>query len=150
MERILTKCDNWQGEDCERSNCLLCKTQKSNDKKQSCKKRNVVYKISCLECLKSGQKSYYYGESCRSCYERGREQCESDSHMLKHVLLFHKEVMDEVEFGMEIVKAHKSAFERQIHEAVTILLHRKGNLMNSKSEYTRSSVPRLLVKQGNS
>ena len=66
-----------------------------------------------------------------------------DSHMLKHAVIHHEARVDDVKFKVEIIRNHKSAFERQLHEAVEILLHNKGNLMNSKSEYNRCSVPRL-------
>ena len=40
------------------------------------------------------------------------------------------------------------SFERQICEAVKIQYNRQNNILNSKSEYNRSSIPRLGVKMG--
>ena len=156
LEKILHKSNPWAGKDCGRVKCLLCETKgKSDEQPQSCSKRNTVYKITCEECEKLGQKGVYIGESARSCYERGKEHLEArenlkpDSHMLKHVLLHHREKdIREVKFKMRSLKFHKSAFERQIHEAVAIQSHREDILMNSKSEYNRCSVPRLSVKYG--
>ena len=49
---------------------------------------------------------------------------------------------------MRVLKYHKSSFERQLDEAVKIQNNRQFNLLNSKSEYNRSSIPRLGVKMG--
>ena len=50
---------------------------------------------------------------------------------------------------MKVIKYHKSSFERQIHESVMIQASRaKHNIMNSRSEYNRCTVPRLGVKMG--
>ena len=74
----------------------MCETNKCTGKKQSCLKRNIVYKTTCLECLKKGEDSGYYGESHRSSFERGGDHVQdyrgfiSDSHTLKHKLLFHR------------------------------------------------------------
>ena len=49
---------------------------------------------------------------------------------------------------MKVLQLHKSSFERQIDEAVKIQLNRQFNILNSKSEYKRSLIPRLGVKIG--
>ena len=68
--------------------------------------------------------------------------------MLKHIILFHEDKEEqEVEFNMRVMKFHRSAFERQIHESVLIQSYRReNNIMNSRTEYNRCSVPRLGVK----
>ena len=50
---------------------------------------------------------------------------------------------------MKILSCHKTAFERQIREAVLIDLNSGPKLMNSKLEYTRCCIPKLSVKLGN-
>ena len=56
-----------------------------------------------------------------------------------------------MKFGMCIVKSFKTAFERQIGEAVKISSEkRKGTmLLNSKAEYNRCSIPRITTKSQN-
>ena len=50
---------------------------------------------------------------------------------------------------MKIKKFHRSAIERQLNESVLIQSRRaNNNIMNSKSEYNRCTVPRLSVKMG--
>ena len=61
-------------------------------------------------------------------------------------MIHHKEKNpEEVVFGMKIRKQYKTALERQIGEAVAILEEKeKGTeLMNSKSEFNRCSLPRI-------
>ena len=73
IQRLLTKSNSWEGVDCGRGKCLVCATNQNTGKKQSCVSRNILYKTTCLECVKKGEDSIYYGESHRSGFERGRE-----------------------------------------------------------------------------
>ena len=47
-----------------------------------------------------------------------------------------------------MVRGHKSAFSRQIHEAVLIEMGAGDNILNSKGEYNRCELPRLRVEIG--
>ena len=68
--------------------------------------------------------------------------------MLKHVALFHKdEHPNDVNFCMQIISQHRTAFERQITEAVLIRKNAGKWLMNSKKEYNRCYIPEILVKK---
>ena len=69
--------------------------------------------------------------------------------MLKHKFLHHRDCEEEIIIKMEILRSHKSAFERQIHEAVEIQNHKKGIIMDSTTSYSRTSLPRLRVQNGN-
>ena len=98
----------------------------------------------------------YIGETSRSAYERGVEHFKDleftrpKSHMLKHAVIHHPDLEpSRVEFRMKILSSHKTAFERQIREAVLINKHSGVRLMNSKLEYNRCSIPRITVKTGN-
>ena len=70
--------------------------------------------------------------------------------MLKHAVGVHEgEDMSTVEFGMRVIKYNKSSFERQIMESVVIQNERNNhNLLNSRSEYNRCSLPRLCTQVG--
>ena len=180
LSDILHKSDPWQGKDCGRDLCLLCKTKAATEKneKQDCTQRNIVYETWCLLCerresekieeegleekekkekLKKIRLYKYIGESARSSYERGLEhqrdfsEMKLDSHMLKHYLDMHEDTpMEEVMFGMKILKNARSAFERQISESVFIQHNKKSHfILNSKSEYNRCALPRLTAKIGN-
>ena len=70
--------------------------------------------------------------------------------MLKHAVIHHPKMDPSiVDFKMRILSSHKSAFERQIREAVLIQKYSGKTLMNSKTEYNRCSIPRITVKMDN-
>jgi hypothetical protein len=70
--------------------------------------------------------------------------------MLKHCLESHRgEDISAVQFGMQAIRFHHSAFERQVHESVVIQSMRsEHNILNSRSEFNRCALPRLGVKMG--
>ena len=97
----------------------------------------------------------YIGETARSIYERGFEHendwenLKLDSHMLKHVLDKHENDEEQAESGIRAVKFTRSSFERQILESCLIQEHRKKHyILNSKAEFNRCAVPRLMTKIG--
>ena len=102
----------------------------------------------------------YIGETSRSGYERCEEHwrdfsnLSNKSHILKHYVEKHMDnkKVAEVKFQMKIVQRYRSAFERQIGESVQINSNlRKGvNLLNSKNEYSRCSIPRLGISDRSS
>ena len=144
---------------------------------QDCHQKNIVYQIRCLNCqetelekienmdlsehekreLKNKIKlSIYIGESSRSTYERGWEhlndltKLSSKSHMLKHILAEHPgQDIKKIKFGMCIIRTCKTSFDRQIYESVAIQQAReKHNILNSRAEYNRCSLPRLSTQLG--
>ena len=91
LQNVLTHANPWRGEDCERTNCLLCTTKMSTGKfqAQDCHKRNIVYETNCLTCeskqieeidkleidekekehmKRTAKKFKYIGETSRSAY----------------------------------------------------------------------------------
>ena len=50
---------------------------------------------------------------------------------------------------MQILTSHRSAFERQIREAIMIENYAGNTLLNSKMEYTRCGIPKMILKVGN-
>ena len=79
------------------------------------------------ERKKEIKKYVYVGETSRSAYERGFEHLDklaslsSNSMMLRHMLDLHEgEDMAKVKWGMKVLEYKRTAFERQIKEAVLI------------------------------
>ena len=124
----------------------------------------MVYENICTICnpdakkkgpLKEAKKeipSLYVGETSRSIYERSREHWsdwrrkEDKSHIAKHQEQAH-EGAREPEFIMKVVKSYRSALSRQIGEAVRIRRRGgDGRILNSKAEYSRCRIPRLVVE----
>ena len=165
ISRILCQRNPWAGDDCGRPDCLVCGDGEEGG--GDCRRRNITYINTCITCLnrrKAGVPgggaetgvgsgvARYIGESGRSGYERGLEHMEGlrkgqeDSHMFKHKLMEHPD--EEVNFRMKILKKHKSAFERQVTEAVLIEMEDNGLLLNSKGGFNRCVLPRLQVVMG--
>ena len=116
---LLTKSNPWQGMDCGRDACLLCKTKLKTERNltQDCHTRNLVYETWCMTCLKKDEEEVerkyegdarkmkemkgkimmhlYVGETSRSMYERALEhqgdveQLKTSSHMLRHLVEMH-------------------------------------------------------------
>ena len=146
---------------------------------KNCKRRSIVYRVWCESCkreveMKSKKEENekkrnraemenneskifsYIGETSRSSMERGEEHLKdlqyrrSKSHMLKHIVIHHSDSEPEkIKFGMEILRTHRSSFERQIREAVLIDKYDGPFSMNSKLEYSRTIIPRIKMKMGN-
>ena len=138
---LLHKSDPWQGEDCQRPLCILCKTKVESGKqtRQDCTQRCIVYETWCITCEQRSKEEIenevedekernrrmkevplykYIGESSRSMYERGLEyqrdyeEMKKDSHMLKHYLDKHAgEEFEKMKFGARIVKKIKVRFQ---------------------------------------
>jgi hypothetical protein len=78
-------------------------------------------------------------------------QLKPSSHLLRHALDQHEgETLASIEFGMEVAKYTRTSFERQILESVCIQQNTHHNLLNSRSEYNRCSLPRLSTRLGDS
>ena len=160
LEHLLTKTDPFGDPKCSKESCLLCKTSKKE--KGTCKKKNLVYKISCKICQEQGREGVYWGETSRTGQERGGEHWKSfknttgqnQSHMREHIRDKHPEADKpgpaENWFSMEVHKRYSTALERQLGEALCIA--RAGgmdseNVMNRRDEYNRCMVPELQVEE---
>ena len=73
------------------------------------------------------------------------------SQMLKHAVQEHSEEdLNEIRWGMFITEYKRTAFERQIGEAVKIReAAQTSNILNSRSEWNQSSLPSLVMKISN-
>ena len=94
----------------------------------------------------------YVGESSRSIEEHAQEHWgaarrkEEKSHMHKHQQMEHNGA--EPEFIFKVISSHKTALSRQVKEAVRI--RRRGgatNILNSRAEFNRCHIPRLVVEE---
>ena len=101
------------------------------------------------------KKHKYIGETSRSIYERSWEHLHdfdnlsTKSHLLKHAVGMHQnEEFNTLKFGIRVIKYSKTSFERQIFESVEIQENRHHFLLNSRSEFNRCAVPRLMCKLG--
>ena len=75
-------------------------------------------------------------------YKQGIEE----NHMMKHRVMDHPG--ENVIFRMKVLAKHRSAFERQVTEAVLIEMKEKDGLLNSKGGFNRCALPRIQVTIG--
>ena len=67
--------------------------------------------------------------------------------MFKHQQLEHPD--QEVTFTMKVLRKHQSAFSRMVEESTLITLNQNSSkILNSKSGFNRSQIPRLTVSMG--
>ena len=158
---LLPYTNPWSGSDCNRRDCYTC--GQGGDKLEDCKKRNILYESSCSGCRvpktdggsrKLEKGAIYVGESARSIYERaGEHQRDAmkesdDSHMVKHWSSCHAQdsVEERPKFKIKVIATFKDALTRQVAEAVRIQMRGEG-VLNSRAEYSRCSLPRLVVEK---
>ena len=116
-------------------------------------RENVLYSIICEDCKSKERSVEYWGETGRDCFSRGgehvkgcREQNE-DNPMWKHIVDSHESIGGEELFSMRMEAGFRKPLARQIREGVEIESC-KGELMNSKSEWYNSKIPRIIIETG--
>ena len=65
-----------------------------------------------------------------------------DSALFKHWQIFHQEMEEPPGYAVKVLSSHGSATERQITEALLIEKGDYHNILNSKAEWGRNSIPR--------
>ena len=121
----------WEGQKCGRPDCTTC--EQGAEIMSPCTQASVVYENICETCnpgaggkkelkeIRSDIPTMYVGETSRSLYERSKEQW-STWRSRKH--------------------------SRQVGEAVRIRRRGgAGSILNSKTEYDRCRIPRLVVQE---
>ncbi len=152
LVHLITKADPFLRA-CGRVKCTIC-TEGNEKMVGRCYTRNVTYKSTCSLCKDLGVASTYIGETSRSVLERELEHRQDaqgsseNSHRRSHIESAHPERSHEdpnKHFVIEIMKTHKSSFQRLVHEALEI---RRGgeSLLNKKEEYCRNLLPNLQLE----
>ena len=142
LRHLLVSSDPWSNVKCGDSKCIVCTNPFNTN--YNCRKRNVCYKTFCIKCAEeagadnktlnsnvNNQITFYFGETFRDAFTRGCEHVadyyakSEDSHMYKHITDMHPDCKPrDIQFGMSVIKKHRSSFERMILEAV--LIYRGG------------------------
>ena len=161
IQSIFSQTSVWSGVQCGREHCITC--NQGGEDIPDCTRRGVVYESICTVCnpsslnkgeLKSQESNHpslYVGETSRSVQERAAEHWgaahkeQEKSHMVKHQKLEHPG--EKPAFLFKVVSNHKTALGRQIKEAVRIRRRGgAGSILNSKGEFNRCHIPRLIVE----
>ena len=72
----------------------------------------------------------------------------ADNSLWKHSQLYHEEGLMEWDLKITMIEGHRNPLERQIHEGVQLEIHKADLLMNSKSEWNGSKIPRIVIETG--
>ena len=130
---------------CGREQCFVC----SSGGKGNCDSEGITYEIKCQgECTR---KNVYKGESADSAYTRGDKHRSdlnarnvTNSPLWRHCRNIHDGVMQD--FRMTVTGTFRNdAMLRQITEAVQIENVGAGELMNTRSEWNMTRVPRASI-----
>ena len=159
---LLSNKNLWTGKECGRNDCRPC--DQSDEKKEDCVRRNILYESQCVQCeadmakvesspelrIGGSRASLYVGESSRSLYERTCEHFQAaesekeESHIFQHFIDSHKGE-GKPNFKFKVIKSFKTSLDRQIAEAIRIEM--RGSVLNRKGEFNRCSLTRLGVDQ---
>ena len=159
IRRIFCQKNPFKGLPCSRPLCMVCKGEGNGE----CRRRSVTYMTTCDLCRANNAAAgvqdtaenvaAYWGEASRSAAERSAEHLQDyrakneDSHIFKHQQIEHPD--QEVTFTMKVLRKHKSAFSRMVEESTLITLNQNSSkILNSKSGFNRSQIPRLTVSMG--
>ena len=122
----------------------------------SCRPVNINYRAKCFTCLEEkGEKSHYIGESHRSLTDRLGEHLKdlkakkSTNSLVKHWDECHSNRKEAPIYSFEVIGTFRSSLERQIQEALTIENEECDRIINSKGEWGRNLIPRLVNKEEN-
>ena len=117
-------------------------------------KEGALYRIICQECKRKETRSEYWGETGRNCFLRGGEHWkgwknkEEDNALWKHVWERHEGKSEENMYEMKMERNFRKPLARQIREGVELEMSGANILMNSKSEWNHSRIPRIVIESG--
>ena len=148
---LLKRNDPFKQRGCrDEERCMICKGGGNG----GCRDSGVTYVINCLgDAIDDPREkcdAFYQGETDRNGYSRGTEhendlQNQKDTSALwKHCVTKHNSVKQE--FMMSITdRVRNDASKRQILEAVRIQRSESDKMINGRSEWNSTSLPRLTV-----
>ena len=153
VKDMLCRNNPWGKRKCGRDECLVCPDGKEGMGGE-CRREGVLYLITCKKCQEMGVKAEYWGETARTGYERGGEHLAGlrgryeKNGLWKHSEIFQGRKLEGIDFKMEIKNSYRSPLMRQIHEGVALEINGAKIIMNSKSEWNHSRIPRIVVEIG--
>ena len=146
MAQILTTKDPWAGA-CGREDCFICTTGEGG----TCMAQSAIYKVTCLKCKEKGEEAQYWGETGRTCYDRGAEHLQgiknksASSTFWRHHQETHGED-DPPSFQMERFKTVKGNLARQSLEGRLIDNFKGKYPLNNKGEWGHNQAPKLVLE----
>ena len=143
----IAKAEPLRSHSCGRNDCFPC--QSGGGK---CEKNGTGYRIVCLTCKEAGKISEYEGETGSNGYTRGVEHLsalrleDEENAPWKHCQIYHNGT--QAEFSITVLKVHRTSMVRQINEAVRIIISKAECILNSKSEWNKAPLVRIIPMFG--
>ena len=155
LSAILCKADPWAGATCGRTNCFPCDSS-GEGQGGGCLKENVLYKLTCTTCRKEDTCAEYVGESSRSLFQRmaehigGAKRKDPRNPLFSHIQAYHPGLQAEPSstFTVKLLRTFRTPLARVIAEAVGIDSSEADIIINSKSEWGSTRIPRLTIEVG--
>ena len=156
IKNILCRKNPFKKSKCQQKTCPLCFESEfvevsTDEVRVPCNTNNVGYRWICVTCEENDTVKVYEGETGRSARLRGSEHLKQLQNGSEHSALYkHKMTEHEngtVKFRMEITGQFKDALTRQSNEAVRISSRPGREILNSKSEFNRPPIARVLVER---
>ena len=152
--RHLQRNDPFKKKECRNNDeCMIC----SGSDPGACRDTGVSYKISCSSRLVDDQgrgKYEYTGQTGKNGYTRGKKHIDDYVHkrdssaLWKHCLQKHNG--EQQHFEMKVVdRCRNDPTKRQTLEALRIQKVPKECVMNGKSEWNTTRIPRIRVTEEN-
>ena len=132
--------------------CTVCNPQETTSRQNQPSTRQENPDATSDKLARRGRTGVYIGETSRSVHERSCEHLRDavsrsvKSHMVKHWMLDHADLVDMPEFRFTVQSQYKDALSRQVGEAIAIM-HSRDTLLNSKSEYMTNCLSRVTVDE---
>ena len=145
--KSVAKAEPLKSKVCGRENCFPCISGGGN-----CQNNSSGCRVTCLSCQRAGISSIYEGETGRNGFTRGLEHLaalrleDEENAMWKHCLVQHDGI--KAEFEMKILRTFNSCLERQVNEAVRIVITKADIILNSKSEFRQAPIIRIVPTNG--
>ena len=142
LVRMLQRNDPFKAKECPASDCFVCRGENPG----GCRDSGVTYRITC-----QGECQYEYGgQTGQNTYTRGKkhlsdlEKKSEESALWKHCVNVHQSEVQR--FDMKVMdRCRNDPTKRQILEAVRIHRLPEDRIMNSRSEWNTTRIPRIQI-----
>ena len=145
LKDSLSNSNPWSGQPCMRTDCWACSSTPAGEVPTNCHSEGVMYSIECKACSAAEVTTTYIGETSRSLYQRSREHRallrgkNEDSVLWEHCVEVHGSMLQE--FTVRVLQKHRTAFNRQINEAVLIRYCKSDIKLNRNDEWNCARIP---------
>ena len=148
LKAQLQRSNPFLSKQCGRDKCFKCET----GGKGNCRKRGVIYVLTCVACEAAGKTAKYIGQASRSAYSRGKEHLaqmrsgSDGSRLHEHAVAHHGGETPTAR--MDVLDVYgNDCMLRQIAEAVHIRSSKHEHLLNKKTEWNTNFLPNINLSQ---